>query len=95
MAGVSIPDRTYIGALDNSRCSGVVRTHVLRRAGRAETDDRRGVQPHSQNLHRGRVRADQITDRGTGREKCNRCLRRREQARGLKWTPEIGPNVKV
>ena len=82
MGGVSTPDRTYTGALDNSRCNGVVRTHERRRADREDPYDRRDVQPDSRNLHHGRVRADQTIGRGIGRVKCNRCLHHREQARG-------------
>ena len=82
MAGVSTPDRTYTGALDNSRWYGELDIRVRRRAGREDPYDRRDVHPDSRNLHRGRVRADQTIGRGIGRVKCNRCLHRREQARG-------------
>jgi len=78
---VSTPDRTYTGAVDNSRCSAGLDIREHRRADREGTDDRRGVQRDSQNLHHGHGRAGQTTDRGTRHESCNRCLRCREQVR--------------
>ena len=86
MGRVSIPDRTYTDALDNSRCNGELDIRERRRADRVDTYDRRDVPPDSRNLHHGRVRADQTIGRGIGRVKCNCCLHHREQARGRQDT---------